>query len=511
MITIDFLYSILGTPLGYIMWVCYLLVNNFGFAIIIFTLIVKAAMFPLNLKQQKNQAKAQLFAPRVKEIQTKYRNNQPKMQEEMAKLQKEGYNPMGGCGTMLLTMVLLFGVIDVVYKPMTHMEHLNWGNDGAIDTVVNQAKKSEFIAIISSNPQDKQAVLEFFKDSATLTLINDDAATADVNESNQIVIAENADDNKENDIVIDTLKDEYTITDQDLKDFDKIVENIAVIAGNTSKLSNEVKNALNTANGGYNSSLYRELRAIRVYQNHPDAFKNIGLSQEVLDKLDNLNNGMTFCGINLGLQPSFSWNILLIIPILSFLMSIAQTILSQYVQKKSNPSMAQVGGGMKILLYIMPLFSLYISFIVPAGVGFYWAVSYFFGIIQTLVTYKVWPPEKLQAEEAEKLKQKNINISATIVDVTTDEKGNEVKVVKKMTEMSQKEIREYQRKKIEDARRADAEKYGDEDIPELPPLDDEKTIADEALPEDYEPGETDNIEIVADAEVKDADDGETKE
>ena len=53
MITIDFLYTVLGTPLGYIMWVCYLLVNNFGLAIIIFTFIVKAAMFPLNIKQQK--------------------------------------------------------------------------------------------------------------------------------------------------------------------------------------------------------------------------------------------------------------------------------------------------------------------------------------------------------------------------------------------------------------------------------------------------------------------------
>ena len=89
MITIDFLYSIIGTPLGYIMWLCYLLVNNFGFAIIIFTLIVKAATFPLNLKQQKNQAKTQLFAPKVKEIQTKYRNNQMKMQEELAKLQQQ--------------------------------------------------------------------------------------------------------------------------------------------------------------------------------------------------------------------------------------------------------------------------------------------------------------------------------------------------------------------------------------------------------------------------------------
>ena len=105
------------------MWACYALVQNVGWAIIIFTLIMRAAMFPINLKQQKNTAVSQLYMPRVREIQTKYKNNQQKQQEEMMKLQKEGYNPAGGCLPMVLTFVILFGVIDVVYKPMTHMEH----------------------------------------------------------------------------------------------------------------------------------------------------------------------------------------------------------------------------------------------------------------------------------------------------------------------------------------------------------------------------------------------------
>ena len=57
--------------------------------------------------------------------------------------------------------------------------------------------------------------------------------------------------------------------------------------------------------------------------------------------------------------------------------------------------------------------------------------------------------------------------------VDIDEQGNEIKVSKKMTDMSAKEIKEYQRKKLEEARKADAEKYGDENIPELPPIDDD--------------------------------------
>lgn len=472
MITIDFLYSIIGTPLGYIMWLCYLLVNNFGLAIIIFTLIVKAATFPLNLKQQKNQAKTQVFAPKVKEIQTKYRNNQAKMQEELAKLQQQGYKPMGGCGTMLLTMLLLFGVIDVVYKPMTHMEHLDWNRAGTIDTVVNQALKTKYTSIIVASPQDYEAILEFEKDNATIYLINDNPDTTDVNESNQIVLSEAIDFEKAN---------ENEISANDFAKLDKLLtlENIETFISK-SRLSTEVKNQLSAARGEFASSLYRELAAIKIYTDHPEGFKNIGLGEETLKKLDNLSDNMNFMGINLGLKPSFTFDILILIPILSFVLSLAQTIISQFVQKKSNPQMAQMGGGMKLFIYIMPLFSLYISFVVPAGVGFYWAVSYLFTIAQTLITYKLWPPAKLreQAEAELNAKYGNVNVTATVVDITTDENGNEVKTVKKLSEMSQKEIREYQRKKIEEARAADRERYGDDDIPDLPPLEEEKTVID---------------------------------
>ena len=52
-------------------------------------------MLPLQIKQQKNMAFSQLFAPKVKEIQQKYRNNRDKQAEEMQKLQAQGYNPAG--------------------------------------------------------------------------------------------------------------------------------------------------------------------------------------------------------------------------------------------------------------------------------------------------------------------------------------------------------------------------------------------------------------------------------
>ncbi|MCL2754939.1 MAG: YidC/Oxa1 family membrane protein insertase, partial [Oscillospiraceae bacterium] len=133
----EFLFDIpVITPaLGFVMRLCYGLVGNVGGAIIIFTLIVRVLMFPLTVKQQKNQSKTQLFAPRIKDIQQKYRGNTAKMQEEMSKLTKEGYNPAAGCLPMLLTMVILFGVLGVVYKPMSYFENIHDDQVSAISVI----------------------------------------------------------------------------------------------------------------------------------------------------------------------------------------------------------------------------------------------------------------------------------------------------------------------------------------------------------------------------------------
>ena len=486
MIVIDFLYSLIGTPLGYIMWACYLLVNNFGLAIIIFTVIVKAATFPLFLKQQKNMAKSQLFTPKVREIQQKYRNNQQKQQEEMAKLQKEGYNPMGGCGTMLLTFLILFGVIDVVYKPMTHMEHLDWGDSGAVATVVTRAKQTDYALTLLANPDDLQVYLEFTENPQSLTirtqenidaLAEEAKATATVQE--QVTIPSEASFNiNEAKAAIEYNKESvmatYGLTEEQWRLLTNLSDDtVATLIDGTSRLSREVKSALSISKNSTFISLRQELAALRIYTQHKEAFSDLAVTQETLDKLDRLSNNMQFLGLDLGETPGFEFP-LLIIPILSLLMSVVQTVISQIIQNKTNPELAQQQGCAKYVLFIMPLFSLYIAFQVPAGVGFYWAVSYVFGIIQSLVIYKFWPNDKLKEQARLELEKKSNVVQATATVVDIDEDGNEVKVSKKMSDMSAKEIKEYQRKKLEEARKADREKYGDEDIPDLPPLDEDK-------------------------------------
>lgn len=470
-------------PLGYIMWVCYLLVNNFGWAIIIFTVLIKAAMFPLTLKQQKNMAKSQLFTPKVKEIQQKYRNNQEKMQEEMGKLQKEGYNPMGGCGTMLITFLILFGVIDVVYKPMTHMEHLNWGDSTAVSTIVARAKQTDYALTLLSNEDDLKVYLDYLNDPNTIyvrtqrdidALTDEAKATADIQEQVTIPEEREFDINKEKAAIHFTKQEvmsAYNLTEEQWNRLSSLTDDtVATLADGKSRLSAQVKNALAMAKNANFVSLRQELAALRVYTEHKEAFADIAITQESMDKLDNLSNNMQFAGLDLGATPGFELPLILI-PILSLIMSLAQMIISQIIQKKTNPDMPEQPGCAKFTLYLMPLFSLYIAFQVPAGVGFYWAMSYLFGILQSLIIYKFWPTEKLKEQARLELEKKSVNITATATVVDVDDKGNEIKVSKKMSDMSAKEIKEYQRRKIEEARKADAEKYGDEEIPDLPPID----------------------------------------
>ncbi len=107
---------------GWIMRLCYQFFNNYGVALIVFTLVTKLLTLPLSIKQQKNSAKMAYFKPKMDAIQKKYQNNREKMSEEMQKLyQEEGYSPYSGCLSMLITLPVLFGVIGVVYRPLTHI------------------------------------------------------------------------------------------------------------------------------------------------------------------------------------------------------------------------------------------------------------------------------------------------------------------------------------------------------------------------------------------------------
>ena len=115
---------ILGWPLGYVMEWIYKLIPNYGWDIILFTLLITVIKIPLQLNQQKSMARMSAFQPMVAEIQKKYRDKPEKQQEELMKLQEQGYKPTAGCMPMLVNFLVMFGVIEVVYRPLQRIFHI---------------------------------------------------------------------------------------------------------------------------------------------------------------------------------------------------------------------------------------------------------------------------------------------------------------------------------------------------------------------------------------------------
>ncbi len=112
----------LGGPLGWVMDLIYQVVQSYGWSIILFTVLTRVVMLPFSIKQQKSTARMQAYQPMINEINKKWANDKQKQQEELIRLQEEyGFSPAAGCLPMMLTMLVLFGVIDVVYKPLQHI------------------------------------------------------------------------------------------------------------------------------------------------------------------------------------------------------------------------------------------------------------------------------------------------------------------------------------------------------------------------------------------------------
>lgn len=89
---------------------------NYGIAIILMTILVKALMYPLTAKQVRSMKAMQELQPALKKLQKDYKNNPQLLQQKMAELYKEaGVNPLAGCLPLLIQMPILMGVYYCLY------------------------------------------------------------------------------------------------------------------------------------------------------------------------------------------------------------------------------------------------------------------------------------------------------------------------------------------------------------------------------------------------------------
>jgi len=113
-------------------WIHANVVSNYGWAIVIITIVINMLLFPLKLKSMKSALKMQRLAPQIKAIQEKYKKykfNDPKKQEQNKEImdlyKRHGVNPVGGCFPMLLQIPFLYAFYKVLAIAI-EMRHAPW-------------------------------------------------------------------------------------------------------------------------------------------------------------------------------------------------------------------------------------------------------------------------------------------------------------------------------------------------------------------------------------------------
>jgi len=129
---------------GYILNLIYEIVNNYGIAIILFSVLIKLLMLPISIKQQKTMKKSTRIQQKMKEIQLKYKNNPEKLNQETMELYKsENMSPFSGCFSAIAQIILLFAVFYLVRSPLTYMKKADKSVIDKYTKIIHEYKLSE--------------------------------------------------------------------------------------------------------------------------------------------------------------------------------------------------------------------------------------------------------------------------------------------------------------------------------------------------------------------------------
>ncbi|MDI9513319.1 MAG: YidC/Oxa1 family membrane protein insertase [Clostridiales bacterium] len=125
--------------------------GGYGLAIILFTILFRTALLPLDLKSKKSTKKMSELQPEIEKINQKYKNDAEKRNQKTLELyQKHKVNPLGGCLPMLLTLPLMFAmfaalraisdaaIADQIQESFLWMKNV-WSPDSPVKNIVNES------------------------------------------------------------------------------------------------------------------------------------------------------------------------------------------------------------------------------------------------------------------------------------------------------------------------------------------------------------------------------------
>lgn len=160
--------GLLSDLFGYLLNGLYNVFNNYGIAIILFSIILRIILVPITISQQKSMKKTSKIQKETQELQKKYKNNQEKLNQEIMELYKrEKMNPFSGCLSAIIQIVIILSVFWLVSQPLTHMKHVQELEiyKEYTNKVEENSNKSSYkeIAIINSAESDYQQITNTLK------------------------------------------------------------------------------------------------------------------------------------------------------------------------------------------------------------------------------------------------------------------------------------------------------------------------------------------------------------
>ncbi|MBS6602605.1 MAG: membrane protein insertase YidC [Brachyspira sp.] len=326
-------------------------VGSYGLAIVVLTLIVRAALWPLNASQQRSMKMMQTLQPKLKAIQDRYKSNPQVMQQKMMEFYKEHkFNPMGGCLPLLIQMPIFILLYSALMNP----------------AFIQVAGNSKFLFI---NRLD-----------TTLR------ASAGIS----------------NDGVMGTSKYDTFIPGKVAKVYlpDEVLENVKIT---------KPKNALEVQgeiNPGENIDFKMSLDHLDLKFSQLDKIQKAEITitdlntKEMENVTFNRQDGLLIASVpSIEIKKEFHWDILALIVLFGITMWLSQKlIMSQTSKNKAelDPTQEAIQKSMGTFMPVM-IIGTFVIVPIPAGVFIYLIVSNIVQVIQTLVINK-----QLDAEAAAK-------------------------------------------------------------------------------------------------------------
>lgn len=123
------MFSFIANVFGYLLeWLYNIVGQNYGVALILFTILLRVILLPITIKQQKSMKKTSKLQNKMQEIQFKYKNNPEQMNKEIMDLyKKENVSPFSGCLSAILQIIIILSVFWLVSKPLTYMKKIDSG------------------------------------------------------------------------------------------------------------------------------------------------------------------------------------------------------------------------------------------------------------------------------------------------------------------------------------------------------------------------------------------------